>query len=51
MLCFFVGIVTAVLISLLVNRLQLQDYFRPAVIAYPGIAVLATFTLWLAFFS
>jgi uncharacterized membrane protein len=51
MLCLFVGILIAVLVSLAVNRFQWQDYLRPTVITYPGIAALATFTLWLTLFN
>lgn len=50
MLCMFVGIVTAVLVRLVVNRFKLVDYARPTTLTYPTIALFATFITWLAFF-
>ncbi len=45
------GILLTVLVRLLVNRFQWEDYLRPAVLTYPCSAALITFVLWLIFFS
>ncbi len=50
MLCMFVGIVCAVVLRLLVHRLQLHEYARPTVLTYPSVVLFATFITWLAFF-
>ena len=51
MLCALAGIVLAILLRLLFNRLHLEEYARPEIVTYPCAAALFTCTLWLLFFD
>jgi hypothetical protein len=51
MLCAFVGIVAAVVVYNVVARTRLAGQLRPALLAYPAIALSVTFILWISFYG
>jgi len=51
MLCALIGILAAVIAYNLLSRTRLGDDLRPALLAYPSIALSVTFILWLAFYG
>jgi hypothetical protein len=51
MLCAFLGIVAAIIAYGLLSRTRLASEIRPALLAYPSIALSVTFILWLTFYG
>ena len=51
LLCITVGIVLTSLIYWVLQRLHLENEVQPSIVAYPCMAALLAFTLWLIFFS
>jgi hypothetical protein len=51
LLCAIIGVIAAVLAYILVSRTRLAGELRPALLAYPSIALIVTFVLWLSFFG
>lgn len=49
--CGIAGIVFAFAVHLVLVRYQQEHQFAPPLLVYPALALVATFTLWLAFFS
>jgi hypothetical protein len=50
MLCAVIGIVVALLARRLFVRVGIDRYVGPPPLVYGGLAVLVTFSLWVAFF-
>jgi hypothetical protein len=51
MLCALLGIVAALLAYAALSRTRLGGEMKPALIAYPSIALSVTFLLWLGFYG
>jgi hypothetical protein len=51
MLCAFIGIVAAIIARLVLARSGLAGAIRPPLVAYPSVALIVTFTLWLTFYG
>jgi hypothetical protein len=51
MLCAFLGIVAAILAYVVISRTRLSGDIRPALLAYPSMALSVTFILWLSLFG
>jgi hypothetical protein len=51
MLCAFLGIAAASLAYVVLSRTRLGGEIKPALLAYPAIALSTTFILWLAFYG
>ena len=51
MLCALIGIIAAILVSAIVRRTRLAEEIKPALLAYPSIALSITFILWLTFYG
>jgi hypothetical protein len=51
MLCALLGIVAAIIAYGGLSRTRLRDDIKPALLAYPSIALSVTFILWLTFYG
>jgi len=51
MLCAVLGIVVAILVYGVLSRTRLGGELRPALLAYPSLALSVTFILWLTFYG
>jgi hypothetical protein len=51
MLCALIGIVAASIAYWLLSRTRLGAEIKPALLAYPSIALSVTFFLWLTFYG
>jgi hypothetical protein len=51
MLCALLGIVAAAVAYGGLSRTRLRDDIKPALLAYPSIALSVTFVLWLTFYG
>jgi hypothetical protein len=51
MLCALIGILAAVIAYNILSHTRIGGHLKPAVLAYPSIALSVTFTLWLAFYG
>jgi hypothetical protein len=51
MLCALLGIVAASIVYALLQRTRLGADIKPALLAYPSLALSVTFILWLAFYG
>ena len=51
MLCALIGTLAAVIAYNLLSRTRLGGDIKPALLAYPSIALSVTFILWLAFYG
>lgn len=51
MLCALIGILAAVIAYAIIGRTRLATEVKPALLAYPSIALSVTFLLWLGFYG
>ncbi len=51
MLCALIGIVVAIVAYVVLTRARLAADLRPALLAWPSIALSVTFLLWLTFYG
>jgi hypothetical protein len=51
MLCALLGIVAAIIAYVVLSRTRIGSEVKPAVLAYPSIALSVTFILWLTFYG
>ena len=51
MLCALLGIVAALIVFALLSRTRLGSEIKPALLAYPSLALSVTFILWLSFYG
>jgi hypothetical protein len=51
MLCAIVGIVAAMIAYVVLGRTRFGGEIKPALLAYPSIALSVTFILWLTFYG
>ena len=51
MLCATIGVVAAVVAYIVLSRTRLGGEVKPALLAYPSIALSVTFVLWLTFYG
>jgi hypothetical protein len=51
MLCAILGIVVALVAYAILSRTRFGAEVRPALLAYPSIALSVTFILWLSFYG
>ena len=51
MLCAFLGILGAIVAHGVIDRTPLAAQIKPALLAYPSIALSVTFILWLSFYG
>lgn len=51
MLCALIGIGAAIVAYLVLARVRLGADLKPALLAYPSIALSVTFLLWLTFYG
>jgi hypothetical protein len=51
MLCALIGVVAAVAAYVALSRTRLGSEIKPALLAYPSIALSVTFMLWLTFYG
>lgn len=49
--CAVVGVIAAVVAYVALSRTRLGGEIRPALLTYPSIALIVTFTLWLTFYG
>jgi hypothetical protein len=49
--CAVLGVVAAVIAYVVLSRTRLGAEIKPAMLAYPSVALSVTFVLWLAFFG
>jgi hypothetical protein len=51
MLCTLLGIIAAIIAYVILSRTRLGGEIRPALLAYPSLALSVTFILWLTFYG